>query len=110
MCVNHKKENVMSWYKILISPQMVTQGVLAEITYRFAAIKASKNVPDTFNAFLGKRGEGGGMTIYFTPDATDYAEPLIRRNNGVKCEKPAIEELSFTLLGHRITPELLVDD
>ncbi len=100
----------MSWYKIVLSPRMVTLGQLGEVTDRFAALKASRNVPDTFNAFVGKRGQGSGVVIYLTPDAAYCAEPLLRKNNAVECEKPAFEELAFTLLGRRVAPELLADD
>ncbi len=100
----------MSWYKVILSPRMISYGLLGQITDSVAAIKASKNTPDTFNAFVAKRSEGHGMTLYFTPDAAYCAESLIRKTGGRECEKPDIEELAFTLLGRRVTAELLVDD
>lgn len=100
----------MSWYKIVLSPRMVGLGLLGEITDRVAAIRESKNTPDTFNVFIGKQGKGQGMTLYFTPDAAYYAEILLKKTKGTECEKPALEELAFTISGQRVTPELLVDD
>lgn len=107
---NLEKENTMSWYKIVLSPRMISNGQLGQITDRFAAIKTARNTPDTFNAFISKRSEGHGVTLYFNPDAAYYAESLIRRNGAQECERPEIEELASTLLGRRVTADLLVDD
>ena len=100
----------MSWYKIFLPPQEVDLGLLGDITFNFSAIKASKDVPETLNAFVEVYGKKRGATIYLTPDAEYYAGQLLEKYGATQCEKPTIDKLSFTLSGGRVTPELLGDD
>ncbi len=100
----------MSWYKIFLPPQEIDLGILGEVSFNFAAIKASKDVPETLNAFAQTKGKKPGMTIYLTPDAGYYAKQFLEKYKATECEKPPIEILSMTISGGRVTPELMGDD
>lgn len=102
----------MSWYKITLSYEEISAGLMIAIRDNFERIFSNSGKPREMALFADIVSQVNAQQIiletdlYFSPGAFQYAVTLIYAYSGAPCRKPTADSVAL-LVGHEDALELL---
>ena len=102
-----KGELFMSWYKIILSVEQVSNGKHKKIQDEFGDIFMRAGGPKGVALFSSNFLPGDTLEIYFSPEASQLSKHLIDAYSGVPCDVPTRKDAGL-LVGHDSAKEDLL--
>jgi hypothetical protein len=82
----------VNWYKISLTEEEVSQGLLLQILHQFHALWLENQPPTDAALFAGRLSEKA-ESLFFSPAAIPFISDIIRRYDSEAVEPPDISNL-----------------
>jgi hypothetical protein len=82
----------VKWYRINLTEEEVSQGLLLQILHQFHALWLENQPPMDAALFAGRSNEDG-ESLFFSPAAIPFISDIIKRYDSEEVEPPNIANL-----------------